>query len=89
MIVSGSKGASDAKRLHSTFQAHHPKPSSDPEENVKTQDLYLVQPDTTLAGTKLLGPGLNMPKNIATFLERRFTNRKGEFVWSERKNPLN
>lgn len=89
MIVAGSKGASDAKRLHSTFQAHHPKISSDPEEQVKKQDLYLVQPETSLAGTKLLGPGLTIPKSIQTFLERRFTNRKTEFLWAERKNPLN
>jgi dienelactone hydrolase len=91
MIVAGkedSKGTADAKRLHSTLQAHHPKPPTDPEEVKKKQDLFLVQPITSLAGTKLLGSGLNVPLNISNFIHFRLVARQADFPWSDRKNPL-
>ena len=92
MLVAGkqdSKGTQEAKRLHTTLQAHRPKPPTDPEEQKKKQDVFLVQPETSLKGTKLLGSGLPVSQNIARFLDLRLASKKGEFPWQERKNPLN
>jgi len=90
MIVAGTKdkSASEAKRMHNSLQAHHPKISDDDEDRQKKQEVFLVQPDTPLSGTKLLGPGLPVPQNIAKFIELRLVNRKSEFPWTERKSPL-
>ena len=88
--ISGAKdkAASEAKRLQNSLQAHHPKVSDDDEDRLKKQEIFLVQPDTPLSGTKLLGPGLPVPQNIAKFIELRLVNRKSEFPWTERKSPL-
>jgi pimeloyl-ACP methyl ester carboxylesterase len=90
MIVAGAKdkSASEAKRLHNSLLAHHPKVSDDDEDRLKKQEVFLVQPDTPLSGTKLLGPGLPVQQNIAKFIELRLVNRKSEFPWTERKSPL-
>jgi hypothetical protein len=89
MIVAGkeSKSAAEAKRMHNSFQTYHPPVSDDVEEQRLKQDLFLVQPQTSLQGTKLLGAGLNLPTSIARFLEFRLTNKQDAFVWAERKAP--
>jgi dienelactone hydrolase len=91
MIVSGrqdSKGTAEAKRLHKSLEVHHPKPPADRDEQMKKQDLFLVQPETSLTGTKLLGSGLKVAQNIATFIDWRLVKRQNEFPWAERKSPL-
>jgi alpha-beta hydrolase superfamily lysophospholipase len=88
MIVAGkqdNKGTSEAKRLHTSLQSFHPKVKDDPEEIRKKQDLFLVQPETTLQGTKLLGSGLPVMLNIRNFIELRLVNRMAEFPWTDRK----
>lgn len=88
MIVAGkqdSKGTAEAKRLHSSLQTFHPKVPNDPEEARKKQDLFLVQEDTSLAGTKLLGGGLPVLAKIANFVDLRLVKRMNEFPWSDRK----
>jgi len=92
MIVAGkedAKGTSEAKRLFASFQAHHPKPPTDKDKQEKEQDLFLIQPNTKVAGTKLLTPALPVPQEIATkIIKWRLSDRKGEYVWTERKSPL-
>lgn len=92
MIVAGkedAKGTSEAKRLFAAFQGHHPKAPTDPEKQAKEQDLFFIQPSTKVAGTKLLTNALSVPQDIATkIIKWRLQDRKGEYVWSERKNPL-
>jgi len=88
MIVSGksdNKGGPEAKRLHSSLQTFHAKVGTDPEDIKKNQDLFLVQPETSLQGTKLLGPGLPVIGNIGKFIELRLKNKLAEHPWSDRK----
>jgi alpha-beta hydrolase superfamily lysophospholipase len=92
MIVAGkedSKGTAEAKRLFNSFQAHHPKPPTDQDKQAKEQDLFLVQPNTKVAGTKLLTPALPVLKEIETkIVKGRLADKKSEFLWTERKNPI-
>ena len=89
MIVSGksdNKGAPEAKRLHQSLQTFHAKVNSNDQEDVKkNQDLFLVQPETSLQGTKLLGPGLPVIVNIGKFIELRLKNKLADYSWSDRK----
>jgi len=90
MFVAGlkdSKSAAEAKKLYNSLEAHHPK-ADEKDDRSKTQDLFLVQPDLSLSGTKLLASGSSVPQNIAKFIELRLVNRKAEFAWQDRKNPL-
>lgn len=91
MIAAGTqdpKGLAEAKRLYNSLQGSHPKVPDDPEEQLKRQDLFLVEAPTSLAGTKLLGSGLSVPQRIAKFIELRLTNKAADYPWDERKSPL-
>lgn len=89
MIVAGkqdTKGTSEAKRLHSSLVTSHPKvDSSDPDDVKQNQDLFLVQPETSLQGTKLLGSGLPVMLNIRNFIDLRLVNKRSDFPWTDRK----
>ena len=88
MIVVGdsdNKGSAEAKRLHTSLKTFHPKVSTDPEDIKKNQDLFLVEPKTTLQGTKLLAPTLPVIGNIGKFIELRLTNKLADYPWSDRK----
>jgi alpha-beta hydrolase superfamily lysophospholipase len=85
LLVAGSedsKASSEVKKLHSSLQAGHAK-------NPDDKAIYLVQPDTTLSGTKLLGSGLEVKEMIASFVERRLIDRKVDFAWQNRASPGN
>jgi pimeloyl-ACP methyl ester carboxylesterase len=87
MLVAGSrdsKSTAEAKKLHNSLEVHHRSKGS--EDDPKNQDLYLIQPDAALAGTKLLSEQVR--QTIAKFVELRLANRKAEFSWQERTNPL-
>lgn len=90
MIVSGkqdNKGLPEAKRMHNSLQTFHAKVSNDPEEIKKKQDLFLVTPETSLQGTKLLDRGLPILGNIVNFINLRLVNKLDEYSWSDRKRP--
>lgn len=90
MLVAGkddSKGAAEAKRMFNSFQTYHPKVEDDADEQRLKQDLFLVTPDTSLSGTELLGVGLNLPANVARFIELRLVAKQDELVWGERRDP--
>jgi pimeloyl-ACP methyl ester carboxylesterase len=91
MIVAGkqdNKSYSEAKRLHTSFENFHPKKFVDDEDRRTKMDLFLVEPDTSLAGTKLLQAATKVPNNVANFVNLRLVAKEGEYSWSERKNPL-
>src|SRR5262245_15198138 len=92
MMVAGKedpKGTAEAERLFNSFQAHHPKPPTDKEKQEKEQDLFFIQPNTKVAGTKLLTPALPVPQEIATkIIKWRLSDKKGEYLWTERKSPI-
>ena len=75
-----SKSTAESKKLLNTLEARRSKA---PEE----KDLFLVQPETNLAGTKLLGSGLDVKNNIGVFVEKRLVNRKADFPWQKREAP--
>jgi pimeloyl-ACP methyl ester carboxylesterase len=96
MLVAGSKdtkSAAEAKKIYDALQRHHPKLPDDPEERRKLQELYLVNPDTVLTGTKLLGDAvavrdLTVKEMISIFIDRRLVQRKQDFAWQNRESPL-
>jgi pimeloyl-ACP methyl ester carboxylesterase len=96
MFVAGtkdSKSTKEAKKVYDALQRHHPKLPEEPDERRKLQELYLIQPEVNLSGTKLLASSvavrdLPVREMIAIFLERRLIDRKSEFPWQDRKSPL-
>jgi len=91
MFVAGlkdTKSAAEAKKLYNSLQAHHPKASDDKEDRLKSQDLFLIQPDVKLSGTEMLTTATGVPQNIAKFIDLRLVNRKADLAWQDRKNPL-
>ena len=96
MFVAGtkdSKATKEAKKVYDALQRHHPKLPDDPDERRKVQELYLIQPETIVSGTKLLANAvlvrdLQVREMIAIFLERRLLDRKAEFPWQDRQSPL-
>jgi pimeloyl-ACP methyl ester carboxylesterase len=90
MLISGAKdkAAAETKRLYNSLVAHHPRVDEDDRDAEKKQEVVLIQPETNLAGTKLLGSGLPVPQYISRFIENRILSRKSEFPWTERTSPL-
>src|SRR5262245_11556684 len=88
MIVCGNKDTKslpDAKRLHSGLQKFHPDPGNDRDAIEKKKDLFLVEAETSLSGTKLLATGLPVMGNIARFIDLRLINKLPEYAWSDRR----
>jgi pimeloyl-ACP methyl ester carboxylesterase len=75
-----SKATAEAKKLLNTLDARRSKAPED-------KDLFLVQPEASLSGTKLLGSGLDVKNNIGVFVEKRLVNRKADFPWQKRETP--
>jgi len=76
-----SKHVREANRLFKSFERFHPAPPE--EEKAAKKDLFLVQPDTKLQGTKLLGENLNLEETIARFVEFRLVNK--QYPWTDRR----
>jgi len=90
MLISGAKdkAAAETKRLYNSLVPHHPRVSEEDQDAEKKQEVVLIQPDTKVTGTELLGSGLPVPQYISRFIDNRILSRKSEFPWMERKNPL-
>jgi pimeloyl-ACP methyl ester carboxylesterase len=91
MFIAGSKdskSSAEAKKLYNSLQSHHPKLPDEEAQKLKSQELFLIQPETSLSGTKLLGSATGVSQKIAKFIELRLVDRKADFPWQERKNPL-
>lgn len=92
MIIVGkddTKGYRDALTIFKTLERSRPELPKDPRERQRARSLFLVEPATSLSGTKLLAPrGLNVYKDIASFIYLRLVARKSSFPWRKRENPL-
>jgi alpha-beta hydrolase superfamily lysophospholipase len=97
MLVAGardSKATAEAKKIYDSLQRHHPKLPDDAEERRRVQELYLIQPEANLSGTKLLADavverGLTVKEIIGdVFIKRRLVDRKSDFPWQDRQSPL-
>ncbi|MDP7019295.1 MAG: alpha/beta fold hydrolase [Pirellulaceae bacterium] len=88
LVVAGKRDREsypDAKRLYRSFERYHEMLKSDDDE----QDLFLLEPDTSLSGADLLrGRGLDIGQKIGRFVELRLISKTKDFKWVERKSPL-
>lgn len=92
MLITGkrdSKSSAEAKQIYNRLEKAHPLPE-DEKERVDKQTLFLIEPDTELAGTKLVDPRARLPVTnvINQFITLRLVNKQSDFPWAERKNPL-
>jgi hypothetical protein len=91
MIAVGKedRGAySESKRIYSRLERIRPPVPRDPDERRRKQDLFLVEGETTLQGTKLTGRNLPINRNIVGFIELRLVQNREDLPWKERKSPL-
>lgn len=91
LIAFGTQSSSSAtagRRLYNTLKrSHRPIPETE-EERQQKQDLFLVELDTSLQGTKLLAaPALGLADEIERFIRWRLVNRQGSFPWTDRTRP--
>jgi len=77
---------SEAKKIHTRLERG--RDPIEPEDRLRKQDLFLIQAPTPLQGTKLLDRALPVGGNIMKFLELRLLNKREDYPWAERKNPL-
>ncbi len=83
LLVAGSedpKSSAEAAKLNKQLLIHHPASGDD-------TDLFFEEPETKLAGTKLLGDTLRVKQMIGVFIEKRLV--KNGVQWQERKGPGN
>jgi pimeloyl-ACP methyl ester carboxylesterase len=77
-----------AKRVHTTLRRSHrlvPTASTEPDP---LQDLFLVELDTRLRGTKLLGNQvLSVADRIVQFIQLRLVDQADSFPWRDRSHP--
>lgn len=94
MLVAGkrdSKATAETRQLRNRLEKAHPTPT-DEKERVEKQSLFLIDPDTELAGTKLVDPRARLDVSVSTaiaqFINLRLVAKQAEYPWAERKNPL-
>ena len=90
MIIVGANdkdAMSDAQSLHSSLAKFHyklPRNVTDAEREEK-MDLFLMKPNTTLQGTKLLADALRTDAMIKEFVQLRLVNKSDDVPWMERE----
>jgi pimeloyl-ACP methyl ester carboxylesterase len=93
MLVAGKrdgKSTAELKQIFNRLEKAHPLPA-DEKDRVDKQTLFKIDPDTELAGTKLVDPRARLPMvslAISQFVTLRLVNKHSEYPWGERKNPL-
>jgi pimeloyl-ACP methyl ester carboxylesterase len=82
-----AKAVNQAKRVYDVFERFHPEPVGT--DRIDRKTLFFIRLDTSLQGTKLLDPNLNVPEIITDFLQRRLIKSEEslDWVWKERKHP--
>ncbi len=92
MLVVGQgdrKSLGEAKAIYKRLERYHPEP--DPKDRAEKQSLFLIEkPNTSLKGTALVHPRANLDVyvDVGTFIQLRLVNKKEDFAWKERRNPL-
>ena len=88
MIIYGKLGplSNEAKRLYNILRRSRRRgTSTDTNDN---QDLFLVELDTRLRGSKLLeAPGVDVSSQIVNFVDRRIASLNETFPWRDRTRP--
>jgi pimeloyl-ACP methyl ester carboxylesterase len=82
-----SKSFADARKMNTQLENFRPEMKKD---DVKNEDrsLFFFGLDTNLTGTDLLNEALKVKFGIANIVKLRLSDKKEDFAWSERKNPL-
>jgi hypothetical protein len=92
MLVAGQddrKSLGEAKAIHKRLERYHKEPA--PKDVAEKKSLFLVKkPKTSLKGTDLVHPRANLDVyvDVGTFIRLRLVNKKEDFAWKERRNPL-
>jgi hypothetical protein len=92
MLVAGTRdreGYREAKTIYNRLERFHNVPASR-DDVMEQQDLFLIEPDTSLSGTRLVDPRARLPvfQSIDTFIDWRLVRKSANFPWTERKSPL-
>jgi pimeloyl-ACP methyl ester carboxylesterase len=90
MIIYGKGDPENAtaKRLYNTFKRAPRVLAADVADSARLQDLFVVELDTRLRGTKLLdSQALAVADYIEQFIERRLVDRGAVFPWRDRSRP--
>jgi pimeloyl-ACP methyl ester carboxylesterase len=91
MVMFGQQqpnAATAGRRIFNTLKRSHREIPTDPKERERLQDLFLVELDTSLQGTKLLtSSALKVPERIEDFIRLRLVNRADQFPWQDRSLP--
>jgi pimeloyl-ACP methyl ester carboxylesterase len=90
MVIYGTDDAasSTGRRIYNSLKRSHRPVPEDREEAEQLQDLFLVELNTSLRGTKLLASQtLNVTDQIRRFIQLRLVNRRDLFPWQDRTRP--
>lgn len=85
IMLVGGRSESDIKQLYNKFKAKHAPVPEDEKERVKHQDLFYFLEDTDLRGAGLLGPELQVSRNILQFIDLRIVQKSDDFTWQSRE----
>ncbi len=91
MVIFGeqqSDAATAGRRIFNTLKRSHREIPTDPQERQRLQDLFLLELDTSLQGTKLLtSNALKVPERIEEFIQWRLVDRADQYPWQDRSLP--
>jgi pimeloyl-ACP methyl ester carboxylesterase len=91
MVIFGqqqSNAATAGRRIFNTLKRSHREIPTDPGERQRLQDLFLVELDTSLQGTKVLtSTALKVPERIEEFIQWRLVDRADQYPWQDRSLP--
>ena len=76
----------DARSLYKSLENYHVRipENAKQEEKEEKQDLFFIEPQTTLQGTKLLARALKTDLIIAKFVDLRLVKKASDVPWRER-----
>jgi hypothetical protein len=82
-----SKSFADARKMNTQLENFRPEMKKD---DVKNEDrsLFFFGLDTNLVGTDLLNEALKVKFGIANIVKLRLSDKKDDFAWIERRNPI-
>ncbi len=85
IVGQGDPSAASGRRIHNTLKRSHRPVPANPQDAERFQDLFLVELDTSLSGTRLLEPAaLQVPDRIAEFVKRRLSSQQDVYPWRDR-----
>jgi pimeloyl-ACP methyl ester carboxylesterase len=81
------KALKEADRIHGIFERYHPEPPEG-DDKIDKKTLFFGKLDTSVQGTKLLDPNLNVASVVTDFLNRRLIKSDESKDWGWRKRQI-